>query len=237
MVWLTLCVNGSNERFGIDRPIMISIEKNELRRLAAVALVLGPLSFLTACASVESTSSIGKATYAYGDEATVFNVCSGYNCIYKDSFALSRAQEAKIVRIMKSGRASAKAERRAIARVVAQLERFSRASLRFSKDVKFSYQRHQGKRGQMDCVDESLNTTAYLKFLQSNGLLKYHTVFSRYAERGFILDGRFPHKSARIRDKSGKDWAVDSWKRDNGGKPVVMALSKWQKERDSTANY
>ena len=89
----------------------------------------------------------------------------------------------------------------------------------------------------MDCVDESLNTTQYLTFLHRTGLLKHHVPVKSYAERGFLLDGRYPHKSARMRQKGGKQWAVDSWKGDDGALPEVMPLSVWYKQDNNASNY
>ena len=117
------------------------------------------------------------------------------------------------------------------------METASRNRLNYSKDVEFSYQRHAKKRGQMDCVDESLNTISYLKHLKSRGLLRHHTPLRSYAERGLLVDGRYPHKSARMRDSQGVDWAVDSWKTPNGGEPEVFLLAKWYRENNDASNY
>ena len=83
------------------------------------------------------------------------------------------------------------------------------------------------ERGQMDCVDESTNTTRILKLLEQQGLLKHHKVMRR-ASRGFFADGRYPHFTAVLKDPSGREWVVDSWYEPAGGPPDIMPLEKWK---------
>ena len=160
-------------------------------------------------------------------------ICSGYGCIYKEEFGFTASQARKLKSILAQGASSAKAERKAVGQAITQMERMTRARLRFSRDVKKAYQKNAGRRGQMDCVDESLNTTQYLTYLHRNGWLKHHRPRRSYAERGFILDGRYPHKSAVMIDKANKGWAVDSWPRDGGEPPQIMPLSKWYRARST----
>jgi hypothetical protein len=84
-------------------------------------------------------------------------------------------------------------------------------------------------------VDESTNTTSYLVVLQSNGLLRYHTVEGPLGEDNMLygtMIGRpvkyWPHYTATIREtKTGQRWAVDSWIGDNGENPSITKLEDW----------
>jgi hypothetical protein len=79
----------------------------------------------------------------------------------------------------------------------------------------------------MDCVDESTNTTTYLRMMQLDGLLHWHKVEDRKT-RGFLIFGGWPHTTAVISEKQGKKkWAVDSWFYDNGVPPAILPLKKW----------
>ena len=89
----------------------------------------------------------------------------------------------------------------------------------------------------MDCEDESLNTTRYLTYLRSEGLMKFHKVNRHYANRGLLIDGRYPHKSARVTAADGSQWAVDPWKTPAGGDAEVMPLKQWYRERNSASQY
>ena len=84
-----------------------------------------------------------------------------------------------------------------------------------------------GRLGQMDCVDEASNTTAYLQMLADAGLLRWHTV-EEQAHRGFFILG-WPHTSAVVQDtETGERFAVDSWFHANGVPPEVVPLRRWR---------
>ena len=80
--------------------------------------------------------------------------------------------------------------------------------------------------GQMDCVDESWNTTRFLEFLEQRGLLTWHHVLGA----AFRTPGLFePHWAAQVEETvSGERFAVDSWILDNGKPPYVQRLKAWR---------
>ena len=79
---------------------------------------------------------------------------------------------------------------------------------------------------QMDCIDESSNSTTYLALMQRDNLLKWHTV-QPTKTRGFFIFG-MPHTTAVIKEnQTGEKWAVDSWFYDNGVEPVIIPISQW----------
>jgi hypothetical protein len=83
-----------------------------------------------------------------------------------------------------------------------------------------------GLPGQMDCIDESINTTTYLRMLQKYGLLRWHGVVDR-ATRWSLFS--WPHTTAVIEERSSRrQWAVDSWFLDNGEPPFVLPLETWR---------
>ena len=82
--------------------------------------------------------------------------------------------------------------------------------------------------GQMDCIDESINTTTYLMLFESKGFLRWHRVLDR-AYRRAILD---QHWAGQIEETAtGQRYVVDSWFADNGFLPFVQAASEWEKIR------
>jgi hypothetical protein len=84
---------------------------------------------------------------------------------------------------------------------------------------------------QLDCVDESTNTTIFLALLEKNKLLKFHKVSAPMARTPFtgLAGGRFwPHQTAVIfENASGQAYAVDSWFRDNGFPADIVNLNDW----------
>jgi hypothetical protein len=87
-----------------------------------------------------------------------------------------------------------------------------------------------GVQGQMDCLDETANTTSLLLVLQEQGLLIHHTVQGPES-RGFFLDGRYPHFTAIIAEKrTGSEWAVDPWAKAPGQRPDILPLAQWRQD-------
>lgn len=79
--------------------------------------------------------------------------------------------------------------------------------------------------GQLDCIDESLNTTTYLMLLEKNGLLKHHRVVER-AYRRAIFD---QHWAGQIETLAGGErWVIDSWFQNNGYLPYLQRETEWQ---------
>lgn len=208
------------------------------RNAAADAMVFE--HFLRACSAISclvflagcSASGTSKpATSAYGAPKAVFDVCSGYSCVLKDRLVLTKRQVARLERILKTGRKNPSAERKAIRKAIGTMERYAAANLRFPKDPKMANPRYNGRRGFMDCVDESLNTTAYLQYFAKRGWLKHHKPRRYYAERGLLVDGRYPHKSAVMIQNDGTGWTVDSWYLDNGSPPDIIKLKRWKRSK------
>ena len=81
--------------------------------------------------------------------------------------------------------------------------------------------------GQMDCIDESMNTSRYLSLFQDQGLLKWHRVVGRVYRAPIIID---QHWAAQIEEReSTRRFAVDSWFRGNGEPAIVQPVGDWRK--------
>lgn len=79
--------------------------------------------------------------------------------------------------------------------------------------------------GQMDCIDESMNTRRYLDLLQERGLLHWHRVVERAYRAPYIFD---QHWAGQIIERETLDrYVVDSWHLDNGHPPYIQALNDW----------
>ena len=78
--------------------------------------------------------------------------------------------------------------------------------------------------GQLDCIDESINTSQYLELFEGAGLLKFHDAAGRVYRRSFLSQ----HWAAQVREKkTGRHFVVDSWFEDNGEPPVLVASEVW----------
>ncbi|MBI3570493.1 MAG: hypothetical protein HY082_05255 [Gammaproteobacteria bacterium] len=153
-------------------------------------------------------------------------VCSGYGCRIIDIVSLSDV-EWRAVRALFNPRApSAADERQKIARAIALIERFVGPKTDTAHDKGGTFP-GLFEDGQMDCIDESTNTTFYLRLLVADGLIRWHNV-GPDATRGYFLFG-WPHTTATVREKSsGDEYVVDSWFFDNGAEPVIIPLKQWR---------
>ena len=81
---------------------------------------------------------------------------------------------------------------------------------------------------QLDCIDETTNTSIYLTLLARAGYLKWHKL-EGWAGRGALIDGAWPHQTAVILElQSKRPYAVDSWFEDNGRAAHVVPLDEWR---------
>lgn len=162
---------------------------------------------------------------AAATESTTLTVCYNFGCKSKGDVKLTRA-EIKTLRAYFLKIKSAKHEREQIAFAIANMEQIVARSLPTRYDVGGNYKEGMPEEGQLDCIDESTNTTTYLSFFETQGWLKRHSVQARVLRKPFLVDD---HWTAVIRDKkTGQLYAVDSWFEDNGKPPVIQKLEDWQ---------
>jgi hypothetical protein len=165
-----------------------------------------------------------------GPTGTRIIACHGYGCARRQVISVDGSLLGRASAILRAGSASAEAERQALAQVVSAYTAYLASSIGGRPDVPGSPAQMSGVQGQMDCLDETANTTSLLLVLQSHGLLNYHEV-EPPESRGFFLDGRYPHFSAVITEKrSGQEWAVDPWRRAPGQKPEILPLVQWRQD-------
>jgi hypothetical protein len=159
-----------------------------------------------------------------------FSVCWGNSCSVVATVAL-QPQAWHQVRALFAEASSAPVEERArIAAAIALLETLVGALTGTWRDHGGNL-RGFAQPGQMDCVDEANNSTTYLKMLDRDGLLEWHTV-GEISKRGNILFG-MPHAAAIITDATtGERWAVDSWYLDNGAAPYIVPYRLWNEGWD-----
>lgn len=186
-------------------------------RLVAALMVLLPAG----CA----TGQVGD--YAYQTPVpTKLRACYSYGCRRSAYFPVTPTVADRFSTIMAGGKASPEAERAAVSKAVQYYEDLSVQAIG-ARDLPKSPVVASGEKGQMDCIDESTNTRGLLLYLESRGLLKFHKVEPN-TSRGILIDMRYPHWTAVLRDNSGTEWAVDSWYEAAGGPPDIVTLAYWR---------
>ncbi len=156
-----------------------------------------------------------------------FPICYKHTCAAVDTVSLSPEEWKEIKQIFQPGANSPEAERLLIKKAVARLEVIVGKKVNTLNDKGKNMDGmfiHDGY--QMDCIDESSNTTTYLALMQKDNLLKWHKV-QPTKTRGFFIFG-MPHTTAVIKEnQTEKKWAVDSWFHDNGMEPEILPVSIW----------
>lgn len=158
-------------------------------------------------------------------------VCRAYGCKIQTKVRMSKKDVAAIKALMsKTKKADTPAEeRRAVAYAVGWIERRIGKQIGTDKDRPGMELSGSGDPTQQDCVDEATNSTSYLLFLKSEGLLKYHKVGTPFSKGNVLMGVKYwPHWTAVLTENSnGQRWAVDSWIYANGENPAVVQAEKW----------
>src|SRR4029078_9988912 len=158
----------------------------------------------------------------------VVSVCAGFGCKYRVEIDLTTGDRAKLAQFLAPGRASAAAERKAVAAAGAWFDKSGGPVAGTANHVARAGMKYMFDTHQFDCIDTSRNTTSLLMVLDQLGLLRYHDVDEPEA-RGYMVDGRPPHATAVLVERAtGKKWSIDSWTVGYGQALEVMPLERWK---------
>jgi hypothetical protein len=206
------------------------------RRAGSILAVLGPLA-LGACnyeqqGPPELHFKFFKTGAPVDDTVTV---CSAYGCTHQTPFTFTEDDIRHLAILMdeERGEDTPAAERKALGKAIAWIERRVGAATGTDGDRPGLDFFGSGVKSQQDCVDEATNTTSYMLVMERYALLRHHKVVRPMAKGNMIL-GRWPHWGAMMEEKTtGRKYAVDSFFHANGEPPVIMAASQWYIEDDS----
>lgn len=152
-------------------------------------------------------------------------VCYDFGCKSKDLVALTDTQWAEVSGWFHPAADDPEAERQQIKQAIGWMEVVVGKHTPTHRDTGLDLEKGGEFPGQLDCIDESLNTTTYLRLFERYGLLKHHRVLDR-AYRRAIFD---QHWAGQIEElASGRRYAVDSWFQDNGILPYVQEMTEWE---------
>ncbi|MCC6597759.1 MAG: hypothetical protein IT559_03100 [Alphaproteobacteria bacterium] len=156
-----------------------------------------------------------------------FQHCQGYGCRITKNATLSPDDLKKIQKIFIPAATTAQAERTQIASAIGLLERIIGEQTGTQNDRAGTFRKVGDN--QLDCVDESTNTTIYLLLLKEMNLLKFHDIEAPTVRLPIIHAGRWPHQTAVIHENgNGTKFAVDSWFHDNGANAEIITLKQWK---------
>ena len=196
----------------------VAVARNPSHTLLLLCLVLAwPRVLLATPEAVLSRDAVHP-----GD----FPVCSRHGCDRVHNVTLGEAEWRWVVAPL-IGVEDAPSERAALARVIGRMETRVGPRTGTEHDRAGTFP-GAGRPGQMDCIDEAVNTTTYLRMLKAAGLLRWHAVETPRT-RGYFLFG-WPHTAAVIRDvTNASEYAVDAWFEDNGRPAHLVPMDAWRK--------
>ncbi|HPF78676.1 MAG TPA: hypothetical protein PLF01_05205 [Alphaproteobacteria bacterium] len=184
--------------------------------------------FLAACTGA---SGLNLGYYPDPDATrSHFNLCHGYGCTHQTETGFTDKEWKKIKKIFRAKSKTPEAERQKIAKAIALMERYTGERVGTKVDLPKAPIKKVSDM-ELDCIDETINTTKYLTFLQDDGLLKFHSV-GNPVYKGMFINGVYPHNSASVREnESGDIYVIDSYIYKNGEEPNIRPLDNWVKYR------
>lgn len=194
-----------------------------MRQLLCSCILL--FKILNAEAAVSDISRIYHETPNLG----AFEVCSGGGCAEIQRVALTLDEWQKVVAIFattKDAQIDAAQERKQIADAIGLLEKIVGLKTNTSTDRAGTFDNADFP-GQLDCNDEAINTTTYMRLMRQQGLIKLHEI-EDMRTRNFFFTG-WPHSTAVIHEiASGQRYAVDSWFYDNAMPATIVPFEVWK---------
>lgn len=154
-------------------------------------------------------------------------ICMDFGCKHQQTIALND-EEWKSVANWFQEPSSAHAERKQIKQAIGWMEVVVGRHTPTYRDVGGDLMNEEKEAifpGQLDCIDESLNTTTYLKLFEQYGLLKHHKVLDR-AYRRAVFDQHWAGQIEAL--ETGERWVVDSWFQHNGFLPYLQRSEEWE---------
>ena len=182
---------------------------------------------LTALAACGSPTEERRVAGLVSQDVTfeTLTVCHGTGCAQRSEVRLDETDWSKVDAVFLAPAASAADERARIGIAIGIMEVLVGPQSGTRSDT--GRNQHSGNRtGQLDCVDEAVNSTTYLGLIAERGLLRFHDVAPPANRILNLLDA---HNTAVVVDRAtGISYAVDSWFFDNGTPAVVLPLVVWR---------
>ncbi len=155
-----------------------------------------------------------------------FDHCKGYGCRLMDHVIFDAHAWTQIDQIFIPPSENAREEQQRIGYSIGLFERIVGPITGTETDVHGTF--YALGDDQLDCVDESINTTIYLALLKERGHLMFHDLNAPTARPPFLSGNPWWHQAAVIREtETQTGYVVDSWFEDNGAPAHIVPLKEW----------
>lgn len=181
---------------------------------------------LTACQSHAALSDMSRI-YRQTPSLQSFEICFGGGCAETTQLEITQQEWQKVIHLFETHPpVNAVQERELIAQAIGLLEKIVGEKIGTTADIAGTFY-HGTLNGQLDCNDEAINTTTYIRLMHQEDLIKWH-VTEDTRTRSFFFTG-WPHSTAMIHDiNTGERFAVDSWFYDNGKPATIVPFAIWK---------
>lgn len=153
-----------------------------------------------------------------------FPHCSHYDCSRVQIANFWPKEWKRVKKNFKPKAKTAEKERAQIAKAIATMEQIIGPITGTDGDIGDTFKKTGA--GQLDCVDESTNTSVYLDLLKQEGLMRFHDVGAPESRTPLF---KWPHQTATmVETETGERFAVDSWFTDNGKEVYILPLDEWK---------
>ncbi|RMH31341.1 MAG: hypothetical protein D6690_16635 [Nitrospirae bacterium] len=198
-------------------------------RVFGRSAVVSIIAFLVGCASAQDY--LDRQTGQL-PRLSAFPVCHGYGCRWRTMVNMDPSAWEEVRALFRPAPRSAAEERIRLGRAIALMELKVGAAAGTATDEAEAETFSSGP-DQLDCIDETVNTTTYLRLLEQDGLLRWHRI-GRAERRGWLLaplfrSSDFITNTAVIVEKdTGERYAIDSYFYANGRQPAILPLAVWR---------
>src|SRR5262249_47608067 len=158
---------------------------------------LAPLA-LAACGPSPSIGLLKD--HVAKDTPRNFVVCANYQCTARYNVVMSDAEWGQVRAVFDPPAADPAAERQQISLAIGVMELIVGSKTNTTNDRPGATIVTTNTKGQIDCIDESHNTSTYLHMIERDHLLKWHTVGDPII-RGHVID-RWFHNTATVTDNT-----------------------------------
>ena len=160
------------------------------------------------------------------DRNVSLDICYDFGCRSTSRITLSETEWRSVYSLFSAE--DAVSERKKMKLAIAQMEtlvgRHSPVHRDLAMNLPVDRAASQLFPGQLDCIDESINTTRFLTLFADQGLIRFHRVLDRAYRRSFLTQ----HWAAQIEElESGRRFVIDSWFEGNGQPPILVSSERW----------
>jgi hypothetical protein len=195
-----------------------------MRQLFCKLLFVGALIGFSQCANADIHDM--SRIFHSSPSLSSFEICHSGGCADISTVSLSNEEWQQVRAVFANNAQTAAKERAQIAQAIGVLEALVGDKIGTSGDLAGTFG-NSDHNGQLDCNDEAINSTTYMRLLKSNGLMPQYEIEDTRT-RNFFFTG-WPHSTAVIHDiKTGERFAVDSWFYNNGHAATIVPFAQWK---------